>query len=91
MQTHLATVSPFTKLLPLSFQDTGLSFNIPEDYQAHSSFNTLDKPAKRSSSPDAPQNTTSFGVTNTSTDNLTARVDSPPRYQDMPGSDGTVL
>ena len=73
-------------------QDAGISFNMPEDYQAHSSFNTLDKPPKRSSSPEA-GNTTSFGVaTTSSTDNLTGgRTTSPPRYQDLPSSDGTML
>lgn len=62
---------------------------MPEDFQAHSSFNTLDKadkPPKRSASPEATAQTSSFGVaTTSSTDNLTgAQAGSPLRYQDMP-------
>lgn len=71
---------------------------MPEDYQAHSSFNTMDKVDKpkaqeRSASPET-ANTSSFGVgAPSSTENLTAHSSSPPRYQDMPPAnyDGTLL
>ncbi len=67
-------------------QESNVSFTMPEDYQAHSSFNTLEKQNKieRSSSPDVAQPTSFGGGKRNSTDGLMNDYQAPP-------SDGTML
>ena len=55
---------------------------MPTEYEEHSSFNTLDKPEKRSESPEL-ANPTSFGGNRSSKDATDSSVGA---YQDMPSS-----